>query len=248
MRRIYWSLLSLFGLFLLLKSGPISAQVTSWEPQNEIRFEEDFKERYDGDRYDYEGKKVVKTTKGGNGDYNKYKTKEENPDIKEVNNETEVDTPNLGFNFVNWLFVFMLIAAVFYLAYIVLNEGGSGIFNFRGNQRIGEDSDEINSENIEATDLNTLIKKAEKEGDYRLAIRYNYLLILQILSLKNFIKFEDDKTNGEYYNEIQEQPFSESFAYTSYLYNYVWYGEFLIDTNQYNKAKTDFDHLIQKVG
>jgi len=135
---------------------------------------------------------------------------------------------------------------VVYLVYILLNEGGTGLFTVNRNKNINS-YDEITADNIENADIHTLIKNAENNQDYRLAIRYYYLLVLKTLSLKNHIKFEDDKTNNEYLNEVSDKPFSKDFAYTSYLYNYIWYGEFPLDTVKYNKAKNDFSGFLKQV-
>jgi len=80
-----------------------------------------------------------------------------------------------------------------------------------------------------------------------LAIRYYYLLTLKTLNLKKYIKFENEKTNAQYLNEISKKPFKNDFAYLQYLYNYIWYGKFSINTNQYNKAKNYFVTLLKRI-
>ena len=224
---------------------PVMAQNTSETyVSTEREFDDDFKERYSGRKYDYEGKDVVGYTRGGSGEYSDYKT-EDQPELEERNNGIDVNS-SLETPFLNWLLIGVLIAAVLYLVYILLNEGGNGLFSSNRDRKI-EEEEELTVENIGQIDIRSLIQKAEKEGNYRLAVRYNYILVLKTLSLNNFIKLEDDKTNEEYYNEIKSQPFSKGFSYTSYLYNYVWYGEFPIDHLQYNKAKSNFDNLINTV-
>ena len=48
-------------------------------------------------------------------------------------------------------------------------------------------------------------------------------------------------------NAIASQKFSKDFAYTSYIYNYTWYGEFALDMKQYELAKGSFVQLIKEV-
>lgn len=211
------------------------------EPEQIRQFDDDFKDRYSGNKYNYEGKKIVTETPTGSGKYEDYKN--EKPSRKEANNNEEV-TINLGP--LGWLFYLAIALAVIYLVYILLNEGGSGLFSSRKNKTLN-DFDEITAENIEHADIHALIKNAESENNYRLAIRYYYLLVLKTLSLKNHIKFEDDKTNSEYLNEIREKPFNKKFEYISYLYNYIWYGKFAVDIGQYTKAKNNFQTLLNQV-
>lgn len=204
-------------------------------------FDSDFKERYSSDKFNYEGRKTVSKTRRGSGeyeDYDKEKTK-----TREQNNADEV---YISFGPFGWLFVLVLIGAVLYLAYVLLNEGGTGFFSTNKNKSIVR-YDDINAENIEHADIHKLIKDAENNKDYRLAIRYYYLLVLKTLSIKNHIKFEDDKTNAEYLNEISETAFSQGFSYVSYLYNYIWYGKFSLKEPQYTKAKHNFTTLLNQV-
>lgn len=214
---------------------------TSQEPQQIRQFDDNFKEHYSSDKYNYEGKKTVSETPSGSGEYEDYKNAKDRR--KERNNS---DDFSIDFGPLSWLFYLAIALAVIYLAYILFNEGGSGLFSSRQSTRLNN-FEEITAENIENTDITTLITNAEKDNNFRLAIRYYYLLVLKNLSIKNYIKFEDDKTNSEYLNEINTASFSDKFAYTSYLYNYIWYGEFPVDIEQYNKAKNDFVTLLNQI-
>lgn len=228
---------------LLLPTTKATLWVTAimQQPQSEREFSNGFKDDYSGRKYDYEGKAKVRhgaTQQGQGAEYS-----EDQPDIKEdnISNDFSFDLSDF-----NWLFVLILILAVGYLAYTLLNEGSSTLFSSRTNEKLKSYS-EITAENIEHADIKALITNAENTNDYRLAIRYYYLLVLKQLTLKNFIKFEDDKTNADYMTAIASQKFSKGFAYTSYLYNYTWYGEFTLDIEQYQLAKNSFVNLINEV-
>jgi hypothetical protein len=211
------------------------------EPNTNRTFDTDFKDQYSGKKYDYEGKKIITYTEPGSGNYEDYKNKK--PRLREKDNENQFSI-NLGP--FSWLFYLALFIAVGFLIYILLNEGGSGWFSSKGHKKI-ETSEDITSENIQNADINALINRAENDEDYRLAIRYYYLLVLKTLTIKNHIKFEDDKTNADYLNDIKSKPFSSEFEYISYLYNYIWYGEFPLDVQQYTQAKDKFISLLNQV-
>lgn len=211
------------------------------EPQKEHKFDENFKGRYNGDTFNYEGNDVVGHTQDGSGEYVDYK--EQDVKVKEQNNDHFL---NMNLGPLRFIFYIAIALAVIGLVYVLFKEGGNGWFQSKQNRNISQPQ-EITSKNIEHTDISMLIKQAEDLGDYRLAIRYFYLLVLKTLSLKDLIKFEDDKTNSEYLSEISNTPFSENFAYTSYLYNYIWYGKFPVNEAQYNKAKVNFTTLLNLV-
>ncbi|WP_156113384.1 hypothetical protein [Wocania ichthyoenteri] len=230
-----------FLLFVFANSKTVFGVTNFQEPEQVRKFDDDFKSRYSSRKYNYEGKEVVNQTTSGSGKYEDYKNGR--PVQKERNN-TDSFSINLG-PFA-WLFYLALAIAVIYLVYILLNEGGAGLFSTKQNRPLNN-YEEITAENIENADINTLISNAEKDNDFRLAIRYYYLLVLKHLSLKNHIIFEDDKTNVEYLNEINNKPFSKKFAYASYLYNYIWYGEFPLNKEKYNKARHHFSTLLNQV-
>lgn len=100
-------------------------------------------------------------------------------------------------------------------------------------------------ENIEQIDFDKLINKALKEANYRLATRYMYLKSLKSLANKKTIEWHFDKTNSDYLNEIKDSKLKALFKRISYIYDYVWYGEFPIDEDSFNKNKDDFNQLIK---
>ncbi|WP_412561253.1 hypothetical protein [Winogradskyella sp. MIT101101] len=100
-------------------------------------------------------------------------------------------------------------------------------------------------ENIEQVDFDKLIKKAIKQNNFRLATRYMYLKTLKVLASKQTIEWHYDKTNSDYLNEIKDSKLKSLFKRVSYIYDYVWYGEFPIDEVSFNKNKDDFNQLIK---
>ncbi len=69
----------------------------------------------------------------------------------------------------------------------------------------------IQEEHIENIDLDSYIKNALKEENYRLAIRYMYLKSQKLLSLNNIIDWHFEKTNSDYYREIESVGLKENF-------------------------------------
>jgi hypothetical protein len=105
----------------------------------------------------------------------------------------------------------------------------------------------IKEEHIENIDLDQFIKDALAQRDYRMAIRYMYLRTLKQLSWHQLIEWHFDKTNSDYYREIENPSIKENFKKVSYLYDYVWYGEFPLDENGYQSAVKDFDSLTKTI-
>lgn len=96
---------------------------------------------------------------------------------------------------------------------------------------------------IKNEDIQQLIKNALADKNYRLAVRYYYLHILKLLSEKELIDWQLQKTNVDYEKELSGSNFSDPFQTITRLYDYVWYGGFEIDETKYKRAETEFSSL-----
>jgi len=96
---------------------------------------------------------------------------------------------------------------------------------------------------IKNEDLSVLIQKAIEQKNYRLAIRYYYLLALQKLSKHEFIEWQQEKTNEDYIKEIKQSLLKSKFSSSTYLYDFVWYGNFDINELEFAKAEAEFNEL-----
>ncbi len=101
---------------------------------------------------------------------------------------------------------------------------------------------------IRDRDLPKLIKEAIKDGNYKLATRYYYLLLLKSLSEKELISWQQEKTNEDYIKELSSnKSLHKEFETLTHLYDYVWYGEFLIDKEKFLQAEANFKKVIAKI-
>ena len=101
---------------------------------------------------------------------------------------------------------------------------------------------------IKEKDLPALIKTAITNGNFKLATRYYYLLLLKKLSEKELISWQQEKTNEDYIKELAtNKSLYKEFETLTHLYDYVWYGEFLIDKEKFLKAEMNFKKVIAKI-
>ena len=121
----------------------------------------------------------------------------------------------------------------------------NGIVSGKTNKAVVNLSDEAAL--IKNQDLSILIQKAIEQKNYRLAIRYYYLLALQKLSKHDFIEWQQEKTNEDYIKEIKQELLKNKFTSSTYLYDFVWYGNFDINELEFAKAETEFNELIKLI-
>jgi large-conductance mechanosensitive channel len=96
---------------------------------------------------------------------------------------------------------------------------------------------------IKNEDINALIENAIGQKNYRLAIRYYYLLSLRYLTEKEVITWQQEKTNEDYITEIESDSIKNSFKNITRIYDYVWYGEFNVDQLRFESLKMPFESL-----
>lgn len=134
---------------------------------------------------------------------------------------------------------------IFILIKFFLNVQARSLMNNQKNQTLVQLSEEehiIKNENIES-----LIEKALSEKNYRLAIRYYYLLLLRMMTDKEIIQWELQKTNEDYLSEIEASNLRQAFKTTTRFYNYIWYGDFPLDEPKYKSVANSFVALKKQV-
>ncbi len=137
----------------------------------------------------------------------------------------------------------IVIFVIYLIVKAIMNDEGQWIFGKSSDKKI-INYDEI-EKNLQLVDFEKLIKEALKSGENRLAIRYHYLWLLKKMAAKEIIEWDVEKTNSDYLYEIKNVKLKEDFAYLSYLYNNIWYGEFDLEEKTSEKAIKAFQKTIQ---
>ncbi len=141
--------------------------------------------------------------------------------------------------------VIIFLLVIYFIFKAVINNEGKWVFGKSSDKNIIPITDLEN--NILATDFKKLIAEAEQSDNYRLAIRYYYLWLLKGLTNAEIIDYDVEKTNSDYFNEISSKELKDEFSYTSYLYNYIWYGEFDVTKEQFINARNAFTKFLKSI-
>ena len=209
------------------------------DSQIEPRQFENLKDRYSGDDFVYE-RNIEKT-----GWWTRFKQwlSDLVMSLFNLNSQGQASRVTDVLLKIGGVIIFLLV--IYFIFKAVMNNEGTWIFGKSSDKSIIPVTDVEN--NIHTTDFKQLIAEAEQDGNYRLAIRYYYLWLLKGLTNAEIIEYDVEKTNSDYYNEIRSSDIKEEFSYTSYLYNYIWYGEFNVNEQQFSKAKTAFNKFLNSI-
>lgn len=133
-----------------------------------------------------------------------------------------------------WLVAFLLVIVVIFKMFIGKNSV------FATNRKLVTDTHkkERTPARTDSNYENAL--KAMKEGDFRVAVRYLYLDALEIMGKKGMITISPQKTNYQYMKELDNEGLQKSFALLTMHYEYTWFGNFNLNSQQFNTILSAF--------
>ncbi len=137
------------------------------------------------------------------------------------------------------IFQYILIAAVIIaIVLLVLKNDIRAVF-YGKSASVAIDFKEFN-EDIHKINFDELIADAINKMDYRKAVRLHFLKLLKELTDKNLISWQIDKTNNDYSMELSNSKFSSKFKELALMYEYIWYGDFQLDENNFKSSINKF--------
>lgn len=145
---------------------------------------------------------------------------------------------------VGWL---AIVAGIILLIIIILKLAGVNFKAILGKKKLNTPEIEIYTENVHEMDFETLITNALRNKDYRLAVRFLYLKNLKLLSDSSIIKWSANKTNYNYQYEISNNTLRSKFLDITFIFDYVWYGEFTLNESDFFKIHshmTEFNKMV----
>ncbi|MDU1889483.1 MAG: hypothetical protein E6767_02230 [Dysgonomonas sp.] len=142
---------------------------------------------------------------------------------------------------------FVVIIIIILLCLLILKFLGIDYRSILGKKKLDTPEIDIYTENVHEMDFNSLIANAMKNRDYRLATRFLYLKNLKLLSDKEYINWQINKTNYSYQHEISNQALRSKFLENTLIFDYVWYGEFSVDETQFSEIYNKMDNFSKMI-
>ena len=138
------------------------------------------------------------------------------------------------------LVAILLVVVVYHLFF----SGG----NYFGKRKSQTDTDSASFENVaEYSAWDQTLKEALDKNDYRLAVRVLYLQTLQQMHQQGWILFEQEKTNWDYVQELKQAEHLKEFTMLTTYFDYIWYGHFDIEGNQYQSIELRYRTFQQEI-
>lgn len=129
------------------------------------------------------------------------------------------------------------------LYHVIKNNLGSS-----GQNIYTEGMENLEVGDIQKLDTQALIMQAVKSGNYREAVRLNYVDVLKLLDKKGRIKWTSNKTNQDYVEEVSKSKLSQAFEMLTHHFDYIWYGQVHIDEGLYKSLEVAFQDFKTQTG
>ena len=141
---------------------------------------------------------------------------------------------------------YVVIGALLVIAILKLTQVDMSVLFYKGKSLKSTAFTEI--EDITEADYDKLRKEAIANEKYALAVRYSYLKALQMLTNNEMIAFRPNKTNTDYFAELApKKAIQKHFGEISLAFEYVYYGEFVLNKNRFEKINNEFDKFYTKI-
>lgn len=202
-------------------------------------FDAKFKEKYNGSDFDYSVNKPKESL------WQKFKKW-----LAELFDDLFQSKSLQGAN--DALYILLRIVAIVLLGFalylivkFVLARNGNWVFSKKSKKLNPEDR--TITENIHELDIPALIKSYEDKKEYRSAIRYQFLYLLKLMTDKNMLEWDPEKTNRDYIRMLNGNALQSDFQKLSFVFENVWYGERSITENEYAIFRKQYQQTQQKI-
>lgn len=168
--------------------------------------------------------------------------------FKSADKDIGVEVSTSWLKIIGWILVALVVVGiVIFIVVVSLDTKFSGFISGKGYKaKLDYDIKDID---IHSIPFDAEILNAEKNENYTAALRFRYLQIIKSLEDKHFIVWKLNKTNYQYWKELEKTGLQDQFKALTHIFEYSWYGQYEIDQNKYHfyrEMMVNFHSLLEK--
>lgn len=148
------------------------------------------------------------------------------------------------------LFWVVIIGGGLFLVMQLLRVRLRGLVNKKSDEAKVVIEEALDVEDITEMELEDPIREAIDKGMFRKATRLLYLKALRELQERSLIQWRREKTNRQYLRELKRRDLKPLFQDITFIFEYIWYGEFQVDKDHFNSAYSaflQFDQALRSI-
>jgi hypothetical protein len=139
------------------------------------------------------------------------------------------------------------VAGISTIAFLLIRLFAGNTRLFFTNKKMVDNAAVTEQEELDALGYAAQAQRAAQTGNYRSATRYQFLETLRILGEAGHLQLAAQKTNMQYLAELQGKPYTNQFARLALLYEYVWYGSFVLTQDQYQQFSQEYESFCSQI-
>ncbi|MCB0737467.1 MAG: DUF4129 domain-containing protein [Bacteroidetes bacterium] len=170
---------------------------------------------------------------------------EPNKDEKKERNLPNISEPKTKFGGLRYIIMAVVGGGLLVLLFFMFS-------NTKFNRQVHASSAKLQfeediEERIHEVDLTDLLKQAIESEQYEQAVRFGFLILIKMLSERQLLKWAKEKTNWEYYDELNEYDVKQPFSQAILAFEYVRYGGQEVNANRYKEIDTLFNQVKTQI-
>lgn len=146
------------------------------------------------------------------------------------------------YSFLIILGVGALIAVIVYL--IISSKAANSQKNISNNINT---SDVLDPEVLAKLEINSILNQYLNNGDYRMAVRMLYLQLLQKLYKAGYVLPSKEKTNLDFFYELQGNKLQNGFGKLTNIYEKAWYADADVTASAFNTVQYQYKNYMDTI-
>lgn len=142
------------------------------------------------------------------------------------------------------LIAVVILALILAIIFLVKQSNKTASVAVKRKQATSMEEAEEDLPDVELTDL---FQDQINKGEWRLALRVKFLMILQDLIDQNHIVWLKRKTNQQFVKEIKDTSIRLTFSMLAGTFDHVWYGDESLNELQFSATIAELDKLHIKL-
>lgn len=134
------------------------------------------------------------------------------------------------------------------LVYKLFFSGKKVYINLEDEEQDPEEQIAFVERNLMQVDLRQYIQDALNKENYAVAIRYQQLFNIQLLHEKGHIAWKHTKTNIELMEDVDNPALKKEFLDCAAIYDHIWFGDFAVVKQDYERYEQIFKQFQQRWG
>ena len=149
-----------------------------------------------------------------------------------------------GSTAVKTILYFLAIGAIVFIIFRLIMTNN---LLFYSSRKKHPDEEAFLEQEVDPDNIDSKINEAVTAGNYRLAVRFLYLKTLFRLNDAGLISYHTQATNHDYLTELSGNRLGKEFKFLTQVYEYVWYGEFQVNAEQFTTVNERFSIFHEEI-